>query len=506
MPKSMNINVVLYVTAVILIFRSAQGALIPEDTDIKKMIVEMQRKATCSVYDRGRGRCTALGGGRVAHIPNTIEKIVSEAIPKTSPYTSEQLLNEPNEETMPDIQRKFTKVYHALVFERLKTLFIRLQLLAHDGEHEEKDPLLSAGLGMVWSALLKHYALESGGRHEPIPSLDKISSYNRKIAELEQKFKNKIDAIRTRDHNRQFHSATIRRVLNSEESRFRVLEATKKWSARWDYGVLNQLALENRRWLPLCLAHERLIVARAQYDLARTEVCLIKYRYKGDASKRLYEYAAFIEDYKRKINACSESLRELGVLERSCRHDEIASSSKGAGSENEPVSFPSTADAIQRQRPPLQIVSDASSTPDPRPLNFVSVGEDGEALVRARSAMAASSSISPGRYSNLGPHTLNDRTYVLDRAMLDDSGHRQPQTLNLLEQLDTRTPQHDGSLQPVEIRMLDRSSDVDTDMSLGLVSTADQSYPPPKATSSFSWLSYFQHRHFSSSCAKETLP
>ncbi|TPX52739.1 hypothetical protein SeMB42_g01216 [Synchytrium endobioticum] len=463
----MNINIVLYVTAVIFIFRLAQGAPIPDDADIKKMIVDMQLKANYEAFHRCRFKYTKSMGRGLVQIPKSIEEIRSLAIPETSPYTREQLLNEPNEEPIPEIQRKFTKAYHALVFERLKTLFIRLQLLAHDGEHEEKDPLLGARLEMVWSALLKHYALESGysgpndhgnTRKIKLPSIDipeqlpthgpmkslksQISSYSTKVTQLEQKCRDKIDAMCRSEPDQRFHAATIRNVLNSEESRFRILEATKEWSTKLNYGALNQLVLEDRRWLPLWLAHEGLILARAQYDVARLKLYMTKCRkYAAKLPNRLYEYAVFIEDHKRKINVYSKSSGGLAMLQGGCVDDTVASSSKEAG-------------------------------------------KDGEALVRARSAIeppsAASSSPSPspGRYSSLGPHTLNDRTYVLDTTMVEDSGHRQPQTLNLLGQLDTRPPQHEGSLQPVEIGMLDRSSDVDTDLSLGWVSTAGQSCLP----------------------------
>ncbi|TPX52738.1 hypothetical protein SeMB42_g01215 [Synchytrium endobioticum] len=231
MLTSMNINVVLYVTTVIFIFRLAQGAPIPDDANIKAMIVDMQRKATNEAYNRRSGIYTALTGRHVTDIPNTIKMIVSSAIPEFSPYTEAQMLKKPDKEKLTDIQMKFTRSYHALVFEKLKTVFIKLQLPCHDGTHKGKDPLRSAGLDMVWNALLKHYALESGystlsDHHrkrtlefprespEQVKPFDRTEArYIRKIANLRQKCKDKIDAMCRSEPGQRFHAATIRSVL-----------------------------------------------------------------------------------------------------------------------------------------------------------------------------------------------------------------------------------------------------------------------------------------------------
>ncbi|TPX32172.1 hypothetical protein SeMB42_g07646 [Synchytrium endobioticum] len=345
----MNINIVLYVTAVIFIFRLAQGAPIPDDADIKKMIVDMQRKATREVYDRGRAINLQLASRRVDNMPKKIDEIRVRAIPENWPYTKEQLLK-PDEENMPNIQMRFARAYHALVFERLKTMFMRLQLL------------YQLQLDMVWSALLEHYALALGFQEfsgcdtrktlklPPRNTPEQVQSFDRTevryigiITDLRQKCKDKIDALRTCDHTSQFQSATRRRIMDSKESRFRVLEETREWTTALNYGALNHLVLDDRRWLPLWLAHEDLILARAQYDVARMELYVIRCQeYVAEVSNRLYEFAVFIEDHKRKINVYSKSSGGLAMLQGSCVDDTVASSSTEAGEAASPPSSPSS--------------------------------------------------------------------------------------------------------------------------------------------------------------------
>ncbi|TPX40477.1 hypothetical protein SeMB42_g05016 [Synchytrium endobioticum] len=85
-----------------------------------------------------------------------IAEIVLQPIALFYPFAAEQLLQEPNETKRPS-QVYFTSAYHSLVFEKLKTLFLKIQ---HRIMEQRIPEVLKNGLDSVSPHLLRHQDLE----------------------------------------------------------------------------------------------------------------------------------------------------------------------------------------------------------------------------------------------------------------------------------------------------------------------------------------------------------
>ncbi|TPX35378.1 hypothetical protein SeLEV6574_g08195 [Synchytrium endobioticum] len=79
------------------------------------------------------------------------------SVPRPFPFTEAQLLENPNA-SMPEVQLHLTRAYHCLVFEELKTLFLRIKYHISANENEER---LEQALAEVGRAVQMHYNLES---------------------------------------------------------------------------------------------------------------------------------------------------------------------------------------------------------------------------------------------------------------------------------------------------------------------------------------------------------
>ncbi|TPX48269.1 hypothetical protein SeMB42_g03058 [Synchytrium endobioticum] len=60
-------------------------------------------------------------------ISSTIQQLRVKVIPTGSPYTLEQLMGPANRDSMLDIQIRFTRAYHACVFNKLRSLLTEVQ-------------------------------------------------------------------------------------------------------------------------------------------------------------------------------------------------------------------------------------------------------------------------------------------------------------------------------------------------------------------------------------------
>ncbi|TPX41116.1 hypothetical protein SeLEV6574_g06248 [Synchytrium endobioticum] len=356
--KSLYINIVIYVTAVIIL-RWVEGASVSDDDHIQEIISKMHNGAA---HIRAWEHYMFAAQSPVDYVSAQIENIISSSIPGNPPYCADWIKEPPNIRSKSIIQIRFCRAYHALVFEKLKTFFIRIQMLFDDEIFRGREKLLAKALGDVWNALYEQYKFEASYRAKcactgmvllKLPHYDPtrpndigeylkesssighdlIEQQLQSITALEQACKHGLDDIaRLEAQDGRYHGATVRRIVSTKESRFRFLESTKEWNAKWNYRVLNQLALEDRCLLPLCLAHERLIVARAQTDVARMGLYITDYR-KGVSNymvtNRLSEFTAFIECHKRKINEYEKLLEGSGAPERNCVNDEDRDTLKG---------------------------------------------------------------------------------------------------------------------------------------------------------------------------------
>ncbi|TPX46010.1 hypothetical protein SeMB42_g03839 [Synchytrium endobioticum] len=148
-----------YLAAVIIFFTSIRAAPGRDDIATMEKINSMQYYATAIATVRHHTKAIELP--RHAHTPeyfayHVSEKIARAVILKRSPYTMDQLGADPDE-SMLQIQIEFARMYHFLVFEKLKTLFHQIQL-AMIGEQSRK--FLQPGLDKVALKLLEHHDLE----------------------------------------------------------------------------------------------------------------------------------------------------------------------------------------------------------------------------------------------------------------------------------------------------------------------------------------------------------
>ncbi|TPX41095.1 hypothetical protein SeMB42_g05736 [Synchytrium endobioticum] len=163
MVKSLNINLVIILTALITTIGTAP---VWDDDTIMKAARKMQQFATDTLSHRKRDLHTSslVRILEDQYIIARIAEVVSKAIPSPSPFSKEQLFQE-LQETTPITQILFTRAYHSLVFERLKTLFLKIE--HHVTKHqilkniEPQDlEILKTGIESVAAHLLWSFDLE----------------------------------------------------------------------------------------------------------------------------------------------------------------------------------------------------------------------------------------------------------------------------------------------------------------------------------------------------------
>ncbi|TPX32095.1 hypothetical protein SeLEV6574_g08130 [Synchytrium endobioticum] len=165
MVKSFNINVVIFLAAIIA---SIETAPMWDDHAIMDATGKLLEKSCSYIKHRQRDVNKPFNVHSPAdagqYIGSRIAKAVSKSIPPFSPFTEQQLLQEPNE-VMSLNQYSFTRAYHSLVFERLKTLFLKIQLRIAEQPNSET---LKTGRDCVASYLLRHHDLERKWRERLI--------------------------------------------------------------------------------------------------------------------------------------------------------------------------------------------------------------------------------------------------------------------------------------------------------------------------------------------------
>ncbi|TPX41907.1 hypothetical protein SeMB42_g05362 [Synchytrium endobioticum] len=161
------VNLVIFLAAIIT---SIETAPVWDDDALMEATGKMLERARSAVRDRQRdvnssGPDDSYGqSGLESYIRARIAKAVSKSIPSLSPFTEEQLLQEPNE-SMRLSQVLFIRAYHSLVFERLKTLFEKFQHLI---EKQKNSRILNTGPARVAPYLLRHQDLERKWRERLI--------------------------------------------------------------------------------------------------------------------------------------------------------------------------------------------------------------------------------------------------------------------------------------------------------------------------------------------------
>ncbi|TPX34446.1 hypothetical protein SeLEV6574_g08281 [Synchytrium endobioticum] len=151
MVKFLNINLVIIVTALITTIGTAP---VWDDEAIKKAVQKMQLSASDIVRHRKRDvseKSVDPAKLTTAYITEKMTKAVFHSVPLFSPFKERQLFQEPGGST-PEMQVLFTRAYHSLVFEKLKTLLMKI-------EHHASEPFLTNELLRVSPHLLRSYDL-----------------------------------------------------------------------------------------------------------------------------------------------------------------------------------------------------------------------------------------------------------------------------------------------------------------------------------------------------------
>ncbi|TPX33954.1 hypothetical protein SeLEV6574_g08326, partial [Synchytrium endobioticum] len=157
MVKSFNINVVI---VLIVLITSIETAPVWDDNAIIAATRKMRKSATDVVKNRRNALVHPVFGrwpaDEESSIIAQIAEVLSKPVPSSPPVNEEQLFQEPNE-SMLKHQVRFTSAYHSLVFEKLKTLFLKIQ---HRIIVQQNSEILKNGLKSVAAHLLRHQDLE----------------------------------------------------------------------------------------------------------------------------------------------------------------------------------------------------------------------------------------------------------------------------------------------------------------------------------------------------------
>ncbi|TPX39183.1 hypothetical protein SeLEV6574_g07390 [Synchytrium endobioticum] len=241
MVKSFNINLVIILTALINIIGTAP---VWDDHALMEATEKILVKGRSVVMHRQRDVNKPFNVHSPAdagqYIGSRIAKAVSKSIPSLSPFTKHELLQEPNEFMRPS-QIHFIRAYHSLVFERLKTLFLKIQ---HRIVEQPNSETLKTGRDCVAPYLLRHQDLERKWRNRlielcTVTHLDRrLFGKWRKLAlpayDWEHVHNIHLPTVHqiAQDQLPIYDDATIREMLQRSQKRIQNVVAARTWIKR----------------------------------------------------------------------------------------------------------------------------------------------------------------------------------------------------------------------------------------------------------------------------------
>ncbi|TPX33783.1 hypothetical protein SeLEV6574_g08348, partial [Synchytrium endobioticum] len=134
---------------------------------------------------------------------------------------------------------------------------------------------------------------------------EEIDNYIRSIQKFRCDVQNDMNTIAT-DNNRPQYRGNTRRYCLESDLKVRLSSLQKlRWSERWIYDELIELPKTQIRWVPVCIAHEELIIDRAKYDMKRLQEYCKFYcgipEINKKAEQRLNSYQEFIDHHEQNI-------------------------------------------------------------------------------------------------------------------------------------------------------------------------------------------------------------
>ncbi|TPX43041.1 hypothetical protein SeLEV6574_g05276 [Synchytrium endobioticum] len=272
-------------------------------------------------------------------LDKAMNNIAAKCVPTKSPYTINELFAPPDPVSMNKLQLRLARAYHACVFEKLKSFFMNLQ--TYIAGNAQSNRVLPGGLTHVWNVLkLQHrlaeqyqfYVNVTNVRRLKLPSYvsepdasDRVAKFHRqasetrsrcikgyikRINELRLSLEPLMTAVGEHHSGRDFRMVTGRILATDTKKRFVALANTIMWTSTWTYATLNEVPITVLRLLPVRIAHERLIIDRARYDMKRLQIFGDDFSKKLDkVSVKLREYEEFIGGHAEKIRLYEQTLR-----------------------------------------------------------------------------------------------------------------------------------------------------------------------------------------------------
>ncbi|TPX49582.1 hypothetical protein SeLEV6574_g01387 [Synchytrium endobioticum] len=278
----------------------------------------------------------AIAGGRdlTNVILQEMKSIVKTQLPGDGPYTINGILRPPDCEAMDRGQLRIARAYHAVLFEKLKNLFMYIHSYVKNKNPERRDELL-AGLVLVWDFLVVYYILEKRYRQEcripgncnelELPIYETLPDgfdqqhfyenkdvmsrgYFRRIVELRKHWKTEIAKLQGAYGMARFYATDMDEILNII-NRYESFGHTNPWSGVWDYEALSQIHPMERDALPIRLAHEYCIVRRARCERARLRKYVPRDASEAsEVSRQLSGLEAFIKHHRDLYQGYSQAL------------------------------------------------------------------------------------------------------------------------------------------------------------------------------------------------------
>ncbi|TPX45673.1 hypothetical protein SeLEV6574_g03729 [Synchytrium endobioticum] len=350
-------NIVLI--AIVAFFTLAELNLAVSDSlAIQNILAFLARKCYVVVQEQDKYIESPLFALLTTHptptllLDKEIVDIAANCLPPDSPYSMFELSAPIEHGSMVTSRIRLARAYQAYVFETLKSFFMNLQ--TYIAARNPSNRALLDALAYVWDALQVRLSLEAqyhifGTGRNPrelklpdyvagpnslatiettrlqqifhkarLTSQSRITVWKAHIDRLRDCLKDamiKLEEVEHRDCS--FRRMTGRLLGSERNTRFNTLESTSDWARGWSYGKLNEVPTTELRWLTLRVAHERLIIDRALYDMKRLHFYELYFRKnvcgmqdKVDTISNLRaEYEEFIGGHAEKIRLYEQTLR-----------------------------------------------------------------------------------------------------------------------------------------------------------------------------------------------------
>ncbi|TPX37763.1 hypothetical protein SeLEV6574_g07880 [Synchytrium endobioticum] len=353
-----RISTILLIAVMAFITLPALTLAVPDSSDMRRMMIFLTNKRTTAIRMQDKYIESPFFTSLATHptptslLDKEIADLAADCLPPKSPYTMDELSAPPYPESMHKTQIRLGRAYNECVFETLKSLFMNLHTYA--AARNPGNPVLLDAVAHFWDVLQLHFSLakqyrvpcNAGNRVLELPLIvagpngisqqcdpethwmgqtikksRRTTDYNiaffiSRIDSLRRSLETAITEVRERHlHDNKFRKETGTIMGQGLQSRFKFFQSTKKWTQTWTYRKLKQVSITELRWLPVSIAHERLIIVRCCYDMIRLQFHGGDHPAKEDKlSHRGTQYEKFLNRHKKQIGLYKQALLEGDVV------------------------------------------------------------------------------------------------------------------------------------------------------------------------------------------------